>query len=113
MTTPRQAAQQILLLRQQARDFEAQAQELAREFFGERALGDYAEGNFKVSVQRNARFDPSLAKQVLSDEQFQEILVTKPDSAKAKDILPPALYRQTQKESAPKVTVTLMPEEED
>lgn len=113
MTTPRQAAQQILLLRQQAKEYEAQADALATEFFRSLIPGDYAEGNFKVSVQRNARFDPSLAKQVLSEEQFQEILVTKPDSAKAKDTLPPALYRQTQKESAPKVTVTLMPEEED
>lgn len=111
MTTAKQAAQQILLLRQQAKEFEAQADALATEFFRKRELGDYVEGDFKVSVQRNARFDAGLAKQVLSEEQFAEILVTRPDSNKAKEVLPPVLYRQTQKEGAPKVSVTMFEED--
>ena len=111
--TDDQAAQAIYLIRQQIKDLEKQASELSREFFSNRPLDNYATQNFLISVQRNARFDPALAAEVLTDEEYEQVLVTKPDSTKAKDRLAPVRYRACQRESTPKVVITLLPDEED
>lgn len=109
----KQAAQAIYLIRQQIKDLEKQAAQISQEFFTKRDLDNYVEGEFLVSVQRNARFDPALASEVLTDEEYEQVLVTKPDSTKAKDALAPVRYRACQRESTPKVVVTLMPDEDD
>lgn len=109
----KQAAQAIYLIRQQIKDLEKQAAQISQEFFTKRDLDNYVEGEFLVSVQRNARFDPALASEVLTDEEYEQVLVTKPDSAAAKDRLAPVRYRACQKEGTPKVVITLLPDEED
>ncbi|UPU15884.1 hypothetical protein [Stenotrophomonas virus Jojan60] len=105
-------AQQIYMLELQKRQIERQIDTLKAEF-RERAIDNYTAGDFLIQVQRNARFDAALAAQVLTEDEFDQVLVTKPDSARAKDVLSPARYRACQKESAPKVIVTLLPDEED
>ena len=48
-----------------------------------------------VRVQRpSRRFDPSIAEQVLTGEQWAAILVAAPSAEKAKAVLPGALYEQ-------------------
>lgn len=108
--TSAQAAQRIFLLRQAIKDMETEVKELTQ-VFTEREYDTYAEGDFKVVVQRNARFDAATAKANLSEEEYTSILSLLPDSKKAKETLAPIVYAQTQKESAPKVTVTLPKEE--
>jgi hypothetical protein len=48
-----------------------------------------------VRIQRPSRkFDPAVAQQILTGEQWAAILVPVPNSQRAKDILPGALYEQ-------------------
>lgn len=108
-----QAAQRIYLLQQNIKALESEVATLKQQHFGNLEIDNYTEGDFLVSVQRNARFDPGLAMSVLSETEYDAILVERPDSAKAKDILAPARFRQCQKESTPKVVISLLPDEDD
>jgi hypothetical protein len=105
-------AERIFMLRQAAKDMNAEADALARQNFSGRPQDTYEEGKFKVVVGRNARFDPNLVKKALAageitQEQYEAMLETKPSSAKAKEILPPVVYRSLQREDTNKVTITL------
>lgn len=67
--------------------------------------GSHAAGDYKVSITVQRRFDPALAKQVLSDETF-ESLCTAFDTKRAKQILAPAIYDACMSESGdPRVVV--------
>jgi len=59
--------------------------------------GDYAAGDFIVKVYPTVRFDPATAKRALTPQEFESILATKPDSAKAKAVLGGERYAATQK----------------
>ena len=107
----KQAAERIFMLRQQIKALETEADTLAKEHFAKRDVDTYAEGPFKVVVGRNARFDPALAKALLSEDEYNSILETKPSGTKAKALLSPAEYQMLQKDAEfNKVTIT-MPEE--
>jgi hypothetical protein len=107
-----QAAERIFTLRQAVKQFEDEIDTLSKEHFAKRSVDTYVEGPFKVIVGRNARFDASLAKQLLTEEEYNSILETKPSGTKAKAVLAPVEYQMLQKESEyNKVTIT-MPEED-
>lgn len=110
--TPQQAADRIYTLRQSIKDMEEEVKELAQTHFGKREVDTYVEGPFKVIVGRNARFDPALAKELLSEEEYNSILETKPSGTKAKALLAPGEYQMLQKDAEyNKVTIQL-PEED-
>lgn len=108
-----QAAQRIYLLQQNIKALESEVASLKQQHFGNLEIDNYTEGDFLVSVQRNARFDPATALRRLTDDEWQSILEYKPDSTRAKDVLPPERYRACQKESTPKVVISLLPDEDD
>lgn len=108
-----QAAQRIYLLQQNIKALQGEVDSLKQEHFGDLEIDNYTEGDFLVSVQRNARFDGHVAARVLTPEEWEQVLVTKPDATVAKDRLSPARYRECQKVSAPKVVISLLPDEED
>lgn len=104
----KQAAERVFMLRKAAKEMTEEADALARQFFAKREQDSYEEGPFKVVVGRNARFDAGLAKKILSEEEYNSILETKPSGTKAKDLLAPAVYRSLQKDAEyNKVTITL------
>lgn len=109
--TPEQIAQRIYLLEQQKKEIETEISDLKDNFRTLEVGTKEALGPFQVSVQRNARFDPTLAAKVLTPTQYASILSTVPDSKKAKEVLPPKDYHRAQKESAPKIVVTLPKED--
>lgn len=110
--TPEQAAQRIFMLKKAIKEMETEAADLAKEHFATRDVDTYAEGKFKVVVGRNARFSPTLAKELLTEEEYNSILETAPSGTKAKKVLSPETYRILQKDAAlNKVTITL-PEED-
>jgi hypothetical protein len=108
----KQAAERIYMLKQQIDALEEEADALKKEFFAKRDVDTYPEGPFKVVVGRNARFDPALAKALLSEDEYAKILETKPSGTKAKALLSPVEYQMLQKDAEfNKVTITL-PEED-
>lgn len=110
--TPEQAAHRIYLLTQEIKTLETEIKTLKAEHFGGLKVGDkQVQGAFRVSAQRNARFDPALAQELLTPEQLAKILVTVPDGKKAKETLSPEDYSVLQKEYAPKIIVDI-PEED-
>jgi hypothetical protein len=107
-----QAAERIYTLRQAIKQYEDEVETLAREHFAKRPVDTYVEGSFQVVVGRNARFDPALAKELLTDEEYAAIQETKPSGTKAKAILSPVEYQMLQKDAEyNKVTIRL-PEED-
>lgn len=107
-----QAAERIYTLRQAIKQYEDEINTLSKEHFAKREVDTYVEGPFKVIVGRNARFDPALAKALLSEEEYNSILETKPSGTKAKAILSPVEYQMLQKDAEyNKVTIQL-PEED-
>lgn len=102
------AAHRVYVLLEQKAEIEAEVKELKAEFFSSLPVGESLEaGEFKVSAQRNARFDPTLAAQVLTPTQFASILKTVPDGKLAKENLSPKDYRKAQREFDPKISVTI------
>ena len=74
-------------------------------------LGDLPAGRFVVQVTPTRRFDPVMAEQALTSEQFVSILSTKPDGTKAKNLLSPADYTRCQREYG--LTKKIVDSEED
>lgn len=106
-----EAAKRVYTLRKAAKAMLEEADELAAHF-SSREQDTYVEGPFRVVVGRNARFNAALAKQVLTPEQYESILDIVPSGTLAKEVLPPAVYKETQKVSTNKVTIEL-PKEDD
>lgn len=106
-----QAAKRVYTLRKAAKEMLEEASALAEEHFSGRQQDTYVEGDLRVKVQRNARFNAAVAKQVLTPEQYEAILDIVPSGTLAKEVLPPAVYRLTQKESTNKVEIELPKEE--
>lgn len=69
--------------------------------------GDNFVGDFKVNKRINRRFDGALALKNLTEEELDDIVVTKPDSAKAKANLRTDRLALCQKTFGEVVTVTL------
>lgn len=112
------AAEHIYMLDQAIKQMEEERDSMKRQFFAGRDVDTYVEGKFKVVVGRNVRFDAGLAAKahkegLISDEDWAQMLETKPSGTKAKDVLAPAVYRGLQKSGDfNKVTITL-PKEDD
>lgn len=71
-----------------------------------RAHGPGVVGDLRVHVTPQRRFSPVLAAELLTAEQLVEITETSLSGAKAKQVLPPALYEQLLCEiGEPRVTV--------
>lgn len=108
-----QAAERIYALRQAIKQMEDEVETLAKEHFAKREVDTYVEGAFQVVVGRNARFNPALVEKArkagtITEEQYQQMLETKPSGTKAKAILPPVVYLSLQKDAEfNKVTVRL------
>lgn len=107
-----QAAKRVYTLRKAAKAMLEEADELVAAHFTGRQQDTYVEGDLRVIVGRNARFNAALAKKVLTKEQYESILDIVPSGTLAKEVLPPAVYKETQKVSDNKVTIEL-PKEED
>ena len=71
-------------------------------------IDDYAVGDFKVSVQRNATFNLAKAMAELTPEEIEAAKVETITSASARKVLSPQRYLVTQRESTPKVVITRM-----
>ena len=106
-----QVAKRVYTLRKAAKAMLEEADALAAQF-SSREQDTYVEGDLRVVVGRNARFNAALAKKVLTPEQYESILDIAPSGTLAKEVLPPAVYKETQKVSANKVTIEL-PKTED
>lgn len=62
--------------------------------------------DYLVKIARTVRFDPATAEANLTQEELAATLVTKPDSARAKQVLSPERYARTQREFGWEVRVT-------
>lgn len=71
-------------------------------------IDDYAVGDFKVSVQRNATFNLAKAMADLTPEEIEAASETLVTSSQAKKVLSPERYLVTQRESTPKIVITRM-----
>lgn len=71
-------------------------------------LGHYDAGAFRIDFSRNARFDDTLAQQVLTPAQRKKVTVPKIDGTKIKEELGLKIYAQCQKESAPRITIKVI-----
>lgn len=87
----------VFLLRKQAKALEEEAKEILERYTFERDEA-FSAGDFIVRVNRTRRFDPALAKKVLTADEYAATLVTQPDSTLAKRVLPQNVYESTQKE---------------
>lgn len=65
----------------------------------------YIFGNVYVGISTNHRFDPALAKQMLTSAEYAAILKPKPDATLAKEVLGEARYSQICKDHGNKVEV--------
>ena len=65
----------------------------------------YAAGTLTITVSPNRRFDPVLAETTLPADVLAACQVTRIDPAKAKQILPPALYDQCLVDTGYRITV--------
>lgn len=65
----------------------------------------YAAGTLTITVSPNRRFDPVLAETTLPVDVLAACQVTRIDPAKAKQILPPALYDQCLVDTGYRITV--------
>ncbi len=83
--------------------------ELKRRF---RTPGPLIRGNVYLEVSSNRRFDPKLARSVLSDEEYRAILVPKPDPARARDILTEARYGEVCKDHGNKLAIRSVTDED-
>lgn len=83
--------------------------ELKRRF---RTPGSLIRGNVYLEVSSNRRFDPKLARSVLSDEEYRAILVPKPDPARARDILTEARYGEVCKDHGNKLEIRSVTDED-
>lgn len=60
--------------------------------------GTIPAGEFGLQVTRTRRFDAATAKRNLPADLYQQTLVTKPDSTKAKKVLTDEQYRMAQRD---------------
>lgn len=111
------AAERIYTLRQAIKQYEDEIEMLSREHFAKRAVDTYVEGPFQVVVGRNARFNAALVEKArkagtITEEQYQEMLETKPSGTKAKAILSPVVYLSLQKNAEFNKVTIQMPEDD-
>jgi hypothetical protein len=78
--------QRVYMLRAQNRQNEAEVKSLL-DSLGEMPLGKDVAGDLIVEVSLTRKFDPGTAKKNLTPEDYQRILLPKPDSALAKALL--------------------------
>lgn len=62
-------------------------------------------GNPVLTLRPFRRFDPDLAKSAIPEQLLPLCTVTTVDSKRAKDVLPPAIYRACQAEYEPRVVL--------
>lgn len=67
--------------------------------------GSLISGNVYLEVSTNHRFDPKLAKSVLTSAEYAAILVPKPDPARARDILTKDRYKLVCKDHGNKLEI--------
>jgi hypothetical protein len=65
----------------------------------------YIYGDTALSVTSNVRFDGSLAKRVLTPQQYEAICMPKPDAARAREVLGEMLYKTVCKDHGNKIEV--------
>lgn len=107
-----QAAKRIRNLRDEIKAHQVEITELVAEHFSSLNVGEsLAAGRYIVQATPNVRFDPALAAKVLTPEEFSAILESVPSSKKAKEMLSPARYAETQKKFQPTIGVVDMEEE--
>lgn len=87
----------VYMLRKQAKACEDEAKEILERYTFDKDEA-FSAGDFIVRVNRTRRFDPALAKKVLTSDEYAATLVTKPDSTLAKKVLPQDVYESAQKE---------------
>lgn len=91
-----QTIRRIVLLKESIKEQEAQVAELF-DSLGELEYQDYLAGDYILKVQPNVRFDAATARKVLTPEEFESILLPKPDSTLAKKVLGEERFKDTQK----------------
>lgn len=85
-------------LRRQAEALIAEADDLLDSLGnGHLEPANYPAGNYILKVYPTLRFDAATAKRNLTPEEFDSILVRKPDSAVAKRLLGEERYKATQR----------------
>lgn len=108
-----QAARRIRSLREEIKSHELEIKELIAGHFSGLNVGESeVAGQYVVRASPNVRFDPSLARKELTEEEFSSILETVPSSKKAKELLAPATYAKLQRQFQPTIKV-VDPEEEE
>lgn len=95
----------IYTLRAQIKELEEQEQTL-RDELGDLEYGQESVGPFVVKVSPNRRFDAARAKKVLTEKEYETILVQRPDSKIAKARFPEK-FEQMQREHAPRLSITI------
>jgi hypothetical protein len=86
----RLAVKELLAMRVQATECLARADEIAAELLEDMQPGDSVEIEPGIGVRVQApshRFDPDIARELLSDEDFEAICVPVPNVAMAKKVL--------------------------
>lgn len=96
-----------MMLKQRIDELTEQRKELHASW-GLTEIDDYAVGDFKVSVQRNATFNLAKALAELTPEEIEAASETLVTSSRAKKALSPERYLVTQRESTPKIVITRM-----
>lgn len=96
-----------LMLKAQIEELTEERKELHASW-GLDKIDDYAVGDFKVSVQRNATFNLAKAMADLTPDEIKAASETIVTSSQAKKVLSPERYLVTQRESTPKINITRM-----
>ena len=107
-----EAAQRIYLIQQNIKALQDEVDTLKEQHFVGMTQDAYMYGDYHVSVQPNRRFSPALARKVLTTDEYAATLVTKPDTTKARDVLPPERFRLCQSEGVNKVVITIRTEDD-
>ena len=95
----------IYTLRAQIKELEEQEQTL-RDELGDLEYGQESVGPFVVKVSPNRRFDAAKAKKVLTEKEYESILVQRPDSKIAKARFPEK-FEHMQREHAPRLSISI------
>lgn len=105
------AVARIAELKALMKDHEAEVKELYAILPLE--VDKYPAGDYILKVAEDKVFDAAQAKTVLSAAKYKAILVPKPDSTKAKQVLTGAEYTKCQKVRGVKNTVVAVNDKED
>ena len=100
---------ELALVRAQIKDLEATEKSLRDQVVEQYGAGSQPVGDYLLSVSESKRFDAALAKEVLTESEFESVSVREAKSALVKTLLP-TRFAECQKVGGFVVKVTANPD---